>query len=814
MPSTRTASFRISRRAFLATGTSALLPLAPLRAAADESPPPPRRELWFRQPAVEWLAALPVGNGRIGAMMFGGVEQERIQLSESTLWSGGPSDRNLNPEARANLPIIRKLLIDGRYDEADRLVERHLLGREDQFGTQLPLGSLMVRLEGEDGARSHYRRWLDLGTGISGVSYWIGGATFRRELFVSNPDDVLVLRLETDRPGGLSAVIGFADDRLPGTMAPLATDGISLTGQALEKVHSDGTRGVRFRCGVRAAVEGGRVHQDGDTLRIENATCATIVLAIATDYVSDTFDTRCETALTKAMRRGHAALRAAHVADHGALFQRAALSLEMPAGVSGLPTDERRALLKAGRRDPDLQALFFDYGRYLTIAGSRSNSPLPMALQGIWNDGRAAAMGWSDDYHLDINTQQNYWACEVANLSECHTPLWSYLQMLARSGSATAREMYGCEGWVAHVVSNAWGFTAPGWGNGWGLFPTGGLWLALDVWDHYRFRPDAVFLRKTAWPIVRDAAVFFLDYMTVHPRHGWLVTGPSISPENAFVSPETGKPVANSLGPTCDMVLIHTLFSACIAAADTLGGEDTLKARLVAAQKQLPPLQVGRHGQLQEWLDDFGEAQPSHRHTSHLLALYPYTMIDVRKDAGLAAAARTTIQRRISQPDWEDTEWGRANFAGYHARLLDGDAAERQIHALMTHNAGTALLTFSPGGVAGAQQDIFSLDGNTGGAATIAEMLLQSHDDAITVLPALPSIWGTGQFRGLRARGGVTVSIAWQEGRPVTIQLLAESTQTRTVRFENRSIRITLPAGRTIALGSAELSMLAGAHAT
>jgi len=519
------------------------------------------------------------------------------------------------------------------------------------------------------------------------------------------------------------------------------------------------------------------------------------LIAVASDYRGGRPEQACAAALDSASRQSYDSLRKAHIADYGVLYRRVSIDLGRSGAASKLPIDERRKQLATGGDDPELCGLFFQYGRYLTIAGSREDSPLPLALQGIWNDGLAAAMGWTDDFHLDINTQQNYWLCEVGNLSECYAPLATLVEGLRVSGAKTAREMYDAEGWVAHVVTNAWGYSAPGWGLGWGMFVTGGVWIALHLWEHFRFTGDRAFLRDTAYPVLRDASRFFLSYMVEHPTKKWLVTGPSNSPENWFVAPDTGKPCSDSMGATCDRVLVYSLLSASIQASEALDLDETLRARMLAARDRLPPLQVGKHGQLQEWLEDFDEAEPNHRHTSHLIALYPEDQISPDKNPALAAAARVTLDRRIHQPNWEDTEWSRANLINYYARLRDGDAAHLHLRGLIANAADDSLLTYSRGGVAGAESNIFAIDGNTAGAAGIAEMLLQSHSDELLLLPALPSKWPTGSVRGLRARGGITVSIFWQNGRLSSAIVKADRETDQTVRYESGKARIHLRAG-------------------
>ena len=374
------------------------------------------------------------------------------------------------------------------------------------------------------------------------------------------------------------------------------------------------------------------------------------------------------------------------------------------------------------RDDPELVALYFRFGRYLTIAGSRHDSPLPLALQGLWNDGLASSAPWTNDFHLDMNTQQNYWAAEVTDLGECQEPLLKLVDRLRITGRSTARDMYGANGWVAHTVTNAWGYSAPGWGMGWGMNVTAGAWIALQHWEHWDYNRDLEFLRERAYPVLKEAAEFFLDYMVAHPTTGWLVTGPSDSPENWYLS-SSGQQCAVSMGPTCDRVFVEAVLRNVVEAAHILDVDTDLVTRVQAAREQLPPFQVGRFGQLQEWLDDFEEAVPSHRHTSHLMALYPERQISPRQDPELAKACEVTIERREAAPGWEQTEWVEANLIAYYARLLKGDLALEHVRNLIADASEANLMSFSAGGVAGAEQNIYSFDGNAGGTAGIAEML-------------------------------------------------------------------------------------------
>jgi alpha-L-fucosidase 2 len=749
--------------------------------------------IWFQRPADRWLQALPVGNGRLGAMVFGGTNRERLHLTESTLWSGAPTVHNVNPAARESIPAIRNLFFAGRYSEAEELCRKNLLGSESQFGTALPMAFLEIETIFA-GEISGYRRSLDLDEAIARVEFTAGDVVFHREVFASHLAGVIVVRLTSSKPGGLSCNIAFGEPRLPGEITA-ESGGLLLNGNAWESLHSDGKHGTRFQCQVRVIPESGNTRSANGKITVQAADAVTLLIAIASDYRGGSPEQACAAVTSAASARSYQSLRETHIADHGVLYRRVSIDLGRSGELSKLPIDERRKrLVDSSEHDPELCGLFFQYGRYLTIAGSREDSPLPLALQGIWNDGLAAGMGWTDDFHLDINTQQNYWLCEVGNLSECHAPLATLVERLRVSGAQTAREMYGAEGWVAHVVTNAWGYSAPGWGLGWGMFVTGGVWIALQLWEHFRFTGDHAFLRDKAYPVLRDASKFFLSYMVEHPTKKWLMTGPSNSPENWFVAPDTGKPCSDSMGPTCDRVLVYSLLSACIQASESLGMDEKLRTAMVSARDRLPPLQVGKHGQLQEWLEDFDEAEPNHRHTSHLIALYPEDQISPAKTPALAAAARVTLDRRIHQPNWEDTEWSRANLINYYARLRDGDAAYLHLRGLIAHAADDSLLTYSRGGVAGAESNIFAIDGNTAGAAGIAEMLLQSHSGVLHLLPALPSKWPTGSVRGLRARGGFTVSIFWQNGRLSSAIVKADREADLTVQYQSGSAKIHLRA--------------------
>jgi alpha-L-fucosidase 2 len=755
--------------------------------------------LWYDRPATRWFEALPIGNGRLGGMVYGGTDRERIQLSESTAWSGGPSATDLSPTARQQVPRIRELLFAGDHAEAQRLATEHLPGRPRSFGTNLPLPE--VQLNFPDGARTRdYRRALDLDTGLVSVTYEQDGVRVSRQMFATNPHGLIAIRLTSDRPGSLGFALSIHNGVLPGHTT--ATDScVVFSGHAYESLHSDGRQGVALEIRAHLEAEGGTVHRVGDALHLEGADRAVVYVAVGTDWAGQDPRARTQSLLSAGLDAGYSVVRAAHVADHQTLMRRVSLDLgAAPPDIAALPTDARRERLASGKADNALIALYFQYGRYLTVAGSRRNSPLPLALQGLWNDGLASSAPWTNDFHLDMNTQQNYWAAEPTNLAECQEPLFGLLETLAAHGRATAEQMYGAPGWVAHTVTNAWGYTAPGSGIGWGMNVTGGAWLALQLWEHYEYGRDETFLRDRAYPIIRGAAEFLLAYAVDEPEHGWLVTGPSESPENWYLAPD-GSRCSVSMGATADRVFMEAVLRICAESAELLDVDADLRTRIAAARRRLPPFRIGRHGQLQEWLHDYEEAEPSHRHTSHLSALFPERQITPRDTPDLARAAEVTIARRQQAPGWEQTEWVEANFTVYFARLLSGGSALKHLTSLIADASEANLMTFSAGGVAGAAQNIYSFDGNAGGTAGVAEMLLQSDGRHIELLPALPDGWPDGSVCGLRARGGLTVDVRWHDGRLDAARIRASRTADVRLRYGADLLEVRLVEGETLALG-------------
>jgi len=754
--------------------------LGEFRAAADNpightlarvGLPPSPWLLWYKRPAAHWDEALPIGNGRLGAMVFGGVRRERLQLNEDTLWSGGPRGDADRPDAWRSLPEIRKLIFEGKYAEAERLTNETMTNRGGGYdgaynAAYQTLGDLSLSFPVDSGPVEDYRRYLDLDAAVAGVSYRIGEATFKRETFSSPADQVIAMRVTCDRPGqiALTARLGRVADAEALFVKP---NRIIMRGRC------DGGTGMKFEAQLRIVAPGGRISGSRNRLRISGADEAVLLLVAATDYRGKDPTAECEKTLAEASRKSFRALREEHVAEHRRLFRRVDLQLGWNLAVRQ-PTDVRLGQLRQGKNDPHLLPLFFQYGRYLLISSSRPGC-MPANRQGLWADGLKPP--WHCDYRTNVHLQMNYWPAETCNLAECHRPLFDLIESLRVPGRRTARAYFNAPGFVCHAITNAWGWTSPGWEARWGWFPTGGAWLCRHLWEHYEFGRDKEFLRQ-AYPTLKEACEFFLATM-VPDRDGRLVTAPSTSPENRFGYGE-GQVASVCAGSSVDRQIVWDLFGNTIEASEVLGIDEAYRKRLTDARNRIRPPEGGRHNQLKQWTEDFDEPWPFHRHLSHLFALYPGRQITPRQTQDPAARCRETLNRRL-QAGGGLAGFSRAWIAGCFARLEDHDQSHRNLVALLAESTLPNLLCNGPP---------MQIDGNLGATAAIAETLLHSHAGEIYPLPALSrQTFPDGRFRGLCARGGLEVDARWSQGIVKSLILRAHVDGTH---------RIRPPSGHTI----------------
>jgi alpha-L-fucosidase 2 len=771
------------------------LTAAAAAALAGPAPPPSATVLWYTHPAEKWENALPVGNGRLGAMVFGRADEEIIQLNEDTYWSGGPYSTTVAGGYKA-LPEIRRLLFDGQLIQAHRLFGRHLMGYPVEQQKYQSLGNLVLTFPA-GGSQTGYRHELDLDTAVATTTYERDGTRYRREVFSSPVDQVIVVRLTAEPPGRLSFTAQLRGDRNQ-AHSNYATDYFRMDadgpGSLVVRGKSADYLGVagrlRYTVRLRALADGGRMGVEDDRLVVREASSVTLLVAAATSFVnykdvSADPDARVNAVLRAAQPKSYQDLKAAHVSEHQRLFRRVRIDLGASPD-SALPTDERLKKFD-GANDPALAALLFQFGRYVLISSSRAGTQ-PANLQGIWNKDMNPM--WDSKYTTNINTEMNYWPAEVANLAECADPLFRMIRELTDQGSDVAREHYGARGWVFHQNTDLWRVAAPMDGPNWGGFATGGAWLTTHLWEHYRFTGDKAFLAEY-YPVMKGAAEFLLDFLVPHPKYGWLVTNPSTSPENFPLAPGndrffdevTGSMSAGTAlvaGSAIDTQLTADLFTAVSEAAGILGVDADLRERIAAAKARLAPMRVGKNGDVQEWLEDWGQREKSHRHISNLYGLFPGTQISLRLTPALSAASRVVLDQRGLPGNGWASAWKAAAWARLHE---SGRALENVVYAVKTYTTDSLFSICSKA---------MQVDGSLGMTAALAEMLLQSQEGELALLPALPREWPAGAVTGLRARGGFEIDLEWNGGQ------LSRSTITSTL---GSTCRIRTAADARVASG-------------